>query len=367
TEVLTAGTDHLGAAQVLLVQGFDRLSRQVPVRANTKDFLARFGSAIRGAPFSVGFDACTNDAVRTGQVLLANYRAVIWASGEESTADESFDGTEQFLLTAYLNAGGRLFCSGAEIGWDLDAQGSVSDRAFFNNQLGASYVLDDAGTYTLQAGVAGSIFQGLAASQFDNGTFSTYDVDFPDVIAPFSAQSSVCLRYGNGLNAAVQRSQGNTRVLTFGFPFETITDANVRTEVMRRALLFLLDPLPISCPPTVALGQRLQLQIDTLSDPNELYLTLVSYARAPGMALPGGGLLPLQYSFLIDASLDPSSPVFGNFLGTLDPASRASPFVDIPPLPFLIGFPLYFSGLTAPVGPFVEDRVFNWVGTVITP
>ncbi len=367
TEVLTAGTDHLGQAQVLLVQGFDRLSRQVPVRANTKDFLARFGQAIRGAPFSVGFDACTNDAVRTGQVLLANYRAVIWASGEESTTDESFDATEQFLLTGYLNVGGRLFCSGAEIGWDLDAQGSVSDRAFLNNQLGVSYVSDDSGVYTLQAGVAGSIFQGLAAAQFDNGTFGAYDVDFPDVLAPFSAQSTVCLCYGNGLVAGVQRSQGNARVLTLGFPFETITDAAVRAEVMRRALLFVLDPLPISCPPTVALGQRLQLQIDAPADPNELYLTLCSYARAPGIALPGGGLLPLQYSFLIDASLDPATPVFGGFLGTLDAAGRASPFVDVPPLSFLIGLPLYFSGLTAPIGPFVEDRVFNWVGAVITP
>ena len=40
---------------------------------------------------------------------------------------------------------------------------------------------------------------------------------------------------------------------------------------------------------------------------------------------------------------------------------------NVPPLPFLIGFPLYFSGLTAPVGPFVEDRVFNWCGAVIVP
>jgi hypothetical protein len=85
------------------------------------------------------------------------------------------------------------------------------------------------------------------------------------------------------------------------------------------------------------------------------------------MALPGGGILPLQYSFLIDASLDPTTPVFGGFLGALSAQGTASPYVDIPPLPFLVGFPLYFSGLTAPVGPFVEDRVFNWCGAVIVP
>ena len=368
TEALCAGTDHLGQAQVLLVQGFDRLNRTVPVRANTKDFLARFGRAIRdGANFSVGFDACSNEAVKSGQVALANYKAVIWASGEESTTDETFDATEQFLITGYLNFGGRLFVSGAEIGWDLDAQGTAIDRAFYNQQFGASYASDDAGVYTLQAGVAGTALAGMPAAQFDNGTFGTYDVDFADVIAPFSAQSTVCLRYGNGLVAGIQRSSGNARVLCLGFPFETITTANARAELMRRALQYLLDPLSIACAPTVALGQRLQLQIRSPLDPGELYLTLCSYARAPGIALPGGGLLPLQYSFLVDASLDPTTPVFGNFLGALDAQGAALPYVDIPPLPFLIGLPLYFSGLTAPVGPFVEDRVFGWCGSVITP
>ena len=277
------------------------------------------------------------------------------------------EGLKQFLVTGYLNFGGRMFVSGAEVGWDLDAQGSAVDRAFFNNQFGASYVGDDAGVYTLQPGVAGSAFAGMAAAQFDNGTFGTYDVDFADVLAPATAQSSVCLRYGNGLTAGVQRSNGNARVLCLGFPFETITTASARADLMRRALLWLLDPLPISCPPTVALGQRLQLQIASPQDPGELYLTLCSYARAPGIALPGGGLLPLQYSFLIDASLDPTTPVFGAFTGALSAQGTASPYVDVPPLPFLIGFPLYFSGLTAPIGPFVEDRVFNWCGAVIVP
>ncbi len=368
TEVLCAGTDHIGQADVLLVQGFDRLNRTVPVRANTKDFLARFGRAIRdGATFSVGFDACSNEAVKSGQVLLANYRAVVWAAGEESTADESFDATEQFLVTGYLNVGGRLFVSGADIAWDLDAQGSAVDRAFLNNPFGASYVADDAGVYTLQAGVAGSALSGMAAAQFDAGTAGAYDVDYADVLAPATAQSSVCLRYGNGLVAGVQRSNGAARVLCLGFPFETITTTTARADLMRRALLWLLDPLPISCAPTVALGQRLQLQIASPQDPGELYLTLCSYARAPGIALPGGGLLPVQYSFLIDASLDPTTPVFGSFLGSLDAQGASSPYVDVPPLPFLVGLPLYFSGLTAPIGPFVEDRIFNWCGAVIVP
>ncbi|MGE3173059.1 MAG: N-acetylmuramoyl-L-alanine amidase, partial [Planctomycetota bacterium] len=367
TEVLCAGTDHLGTARVLLVQGFDRLSRTVPVRDNSRDYLARFGQAIRdNAAFSVAFDAATNDAVKAGAVLLANYEAVIWASGEESTADETFDAQEQFLVTGYLNAGGRLFASGAEIGWDLDAQGSVVDRTFFNTELGADYVADDANVYFLQAGVAGGIFDGLPAGRFDDGTFGTYDVDWPDVLAPFGPGSSVCMRYSNGQVAGVQRVNGSERTLLLGFPFEAITDRQLRASVMRRALRFLLD-LPLDCAETIALNNRLNLAIDSPADAGETYVVLCSYARQPGIPLPGGGLLPLQYSFLIDASIDPSFPLFGNFVGTLDGAGQAAPFVDVPPLAFLIGFPLYFSGLTAPPGPFVEDTVFNWVGTVIVP
>jgi hypothetical protein len=368
TEVLTAGTDHLGAAQLLLVQGFDRLSRTVPFRDNSRDYLARHGDALRhGQTFSIGFDAASNEAVKLGRVSLNSYRGVVWALGEESTADESFDAQEQLLVNGYLGAGGRLCATGAEIGWDLDAQGNAFDRAFFNTMLGADYVADDAGTYLLQAGVAGGIFAGLPAGSFDNGTAGTYNVDFADVLAPWDAQSSVCLRYGSGQVAGIQRIAGGARAVVLGFPLETVTDRNLRAAMMRRIAAFLLDPLPLSGAETVALGQRLQLQVNTPADAGEIYLTLVSYALQPGIPLPGGGLLPLQWTFLVDASLDPGTVFFGNFIGTLDGLGRASPYVDVPPLPFLIGFPLYFSGLTVPPGPFVEDTVWNWVGAVIVP
>src|SRR5207244_1319578 len=104
---------------------------------------------------SVGFDSVQNDAIISGQVNLANYPVVIWLDGEESTADHSFDATEQTLVTNYLNGGGKLFVSGSEIGWDLVAQNNGS--SFYTNTLKTSYVADDAGTYTA-SGAAGTIF-----------------------------------------------------------------------------------------------------------------------------------------------------------------------------------------------------------------
>ncbi|MEC7726683.1 MAG: N-acetylmuramoyl-L-alanine amidase, partial [Planctomycetota bacterium] len=80
TEVLTAGTDHLGAAPVLLVQGFDRLSRTVKQPDNTRDYLARVGRALRrDARTSLAFDAASNEAVSLGHVGLSNYRVVVWS------------------------------------------------------------------------------------------------------------------------------------------------------------------------------------------------------------------------------------------------------------------------------------------------
>ena len=203
TEVLTAGTDHLGAAPVLLVQGFDRLSRTVKQPDNTRDYLARVGRALRrDARTSLAFDAASNEAVSLGHVGLSNYRAVVWSLGEESTEDETFSALEQFLVSLYLNSGGALLVTGAEVGWDLDWLGSASDRAFFRNTLGATYVADDANTYALQPGLAGTVSAGISASIFDDGSGPTYDVDYADALTPTTSNGAVCLRYSNGLAAA---------------------------------------------------------------------------------------------------------------------------------------------------------------------
>ena len=43
-------------------------------------------------------DTASNEAVIAGDVLLSNYLAVVWISGEESTADDTFDASEQSLI-----------------------------------------------------------------------------------------------------------------------------------------------------------------------------------------------------------------------------------------------------------------------------
>lgn len=367
TEVLTAGTDHTRTAQLLLVHGFDRFDRQVQHLDNTRDHLRLLGDALRrDAYVSTGFDAASNEAVRSGRVQLSGYRAVAWSLGEESTANETFDATEQQLVQAYLGAGGRMLVSGAELAWDLDAQGSAADRAFLQTVLGVRYVADDAATYQLQAGIAGTVSADVPAGAFDNGNSGTYDVDYPDVLAAADAAGQVCLRYGNGLVAGIQRTSGNARTVVLGFPIETITSPAIRAQLLQRIVAFLLAPMQLSAPAYASIGTRLQLAVNVPGEAGIPYLLTLSDGISPPLPLPGGGILPLRDSFLLSAPLDPSNPFFSGFLGTLSPSATATPHVDLPPLALLVGMEFWFCGFTMqPTGPALERVVWNWSRTRI--
>ncbi|MCR9244026.1 MAG: N-acetylmuramoyl-L-alanine amidase [bacterium] len=370
TEVLTAGTDHNGTASVLLVQAFDRLDRAIKAPDNTRDYLRHFGDAIRrDATFSLGFDAASNEAIERGRVTLDNYRCAVWSLGEESTTDETFTPFEQFLVNAFLNAGGRLLVSGAEVAWDLDWLGSASDRAFYRNQLGTTYVADDANVYTVR-GVPGTVSAGLPLTAFDNGQFGTYDVNYPDVLtATPSTGAVVCLQYGNGQFAGVQRIDPVTaaRTVTFGFPLVTMTDPVARAQLVRQSLAFLLADQPLTTTPTAPLGQRLNLELAMPGEAGQLYQLLVSEGNDIGIPLPGGNLIPLRPGFLIGSSLDPGNPLYGNFLGLLDASGRASAWVDVPNLGFLNGFEVWFAAFTVDPTSLLDRTVTNWVRVTLGP
>jgi hypothetical protein len=261
------------AARVLIVNGFERFEKALdpkqtspingpgtsstfdrvrPRYSNSFDYVIQAGEAIEAFASPIGFDSAQNEAMINGQVNLGDYNTVIWLSGEESTANDTFNPTEQALVTTYINGGGHFFVSGAEIAWDLDAQGG--GPAFLNSTLRADYVGDDANTYSA-AGAAGSIFAGIALS-FDNGQ-QFYNVDFPDRLAAINGSTSA-MTYtgGTGGTAAIQfAGSAGERVVLLGFPFETITTAANRAAVMSAVLTFFntaIDPSPITAMPLLA-------------------------------------------------------------------------------------------------------------------
>ncbi len=243
---VVAATPNAGPKDILIVNGFDRLSRQQnpvqfgaervrPRQSNSFDYAVQVASAIEANAPGLVVDTTSNEALIAGNIQLADYSAVFWILGEESTADSTFDPTEQSLVANYLASGGQLFLSGSEVGWDLDSQNN--GQAFYNNSLQADFVADDANSYNV-VGAASSIFAGLSFS-FDNGS-QFYNVDFPDVIAPLGG-ATTALNYvgGSGGGAGIQYDSGAaTKVVNVAFPFETITSESLRNTFLGRVLDF---------------------------------------------------------------------------------------------------------------------------------
>ena len=232
------------------------MDRVLPARVNSFDYVVPHGKAIAASGWA--FDSCQNETVTFGQVALTHYPVVIWACGNESTADETFSASEQLIVSNYLANFGALFVSGSEIAWDLDRNSgpTAADRAFLNNVLRARLngnTNDSSGSYTVNA-ATGGIFAGRGSGIFDDGTRGIYWVGFPDVLVT-NAGSRPALNY-SGVTwgaAAVQYdgAQGGGKVVYFGFPFESLTNTTRQTEYMADILNFLgVPPLPqIQTPP----------------------------------------------------------------------------------------------------------------------
>jgi hypothetical protein len=255
-----------GGKNVLIVNGFDRLDRALnprqpyaftsdgltdrvwPRYSNSFDYAVQMATAIHAHAPDVRVNTANNEAVASGAVNLNDYEAVFWIVGEESTGDDTFNPTEQTRVTNYLAAGGKLFLSGGEIGWDLDEKNN--GRSFYNNVLRADFVSDDAETYNV-VGAGGSIFAGLSFS-FDDGTLF-YDTDYADRISPLGG-ATAAMSYSGGLGgtAAIQFTDANstTQLVMLGFPFETITTAAKRAAVMERVV----DYFSLDVPPFVPTG-----------------------------------------------------------------------------------------------------------------
>ena len=361
--VLTAGTSHTLRAELLLVAGFDRLGEAIKSPENSFDYLRQHGDAIRRhGRFSLGFDACSNEAVEQQRIALTPYGAVIWQLGEESTRDETFSSLEQQRVRSYLQGGGRLMVSGAELAWDLEAKGSAADKSFLQGTLGVRYVKDDAQLY-FGRDVPGELFAGLGFFSFDDGSQGTYDVDWPDVLAPSDGKSRVVLRYGSTGSdaAAIARIDGSSRVLVLGFPLETMYPAMQRSELMARALRFLLEgrrSLTMDNELSIPATATLQLSLPSL--PNELYVLAASAGTSPGIPLGMGGTLPLVPDGLWGVSFGQSNGVFQRFAGFLDGGGQATAQLGIPNVPGLRGLRFYVSGLTITQSSFRVSAVLPW-------
>ncbi len=257
SETLGARVRYANENRVLVVNGFDRLNSGQLISMNMPDiggfvdrmflrqmnafnYTIQHGDAINEA--GVGFDSIANELIEDNSFSLnANdYQVVLWILGEESSLGSTLTAAEQNQLTSYLNAGGKLFISGAEIAWDLDNLGSSADKNFYHNVLMTQYTADDANTYQASGQVA-SPFATLGTLNFDDGSHGTYQVEFPDVIAPLNS-AATCLQYLGAQSACTYVDTGTYQVIHLGFPFETIYPKSKRNDLMAQSMDYFAIP-----------------------------------------------------------------------------------------------------------------------------
>lgn len=222
-----------GRPKILIVDGFTRTTGSY--KQAYHDFVFYYSTS-----FNSDFESASSKAVESGLVNLSKYDAVIWFVGDESISDETLNDNEQNILRQYLRNGGKLFINGSEIGYDLDANGSASDKDFYYNFLRAKFREDNSGSLSI-VGESGTLFQGL---NFNYGLVSQgapYNEDYPDAIDTLNG-CQILLRYGNNKIAGIGYkglAPGGTKscnLVYIGFPFETIVDSQARKDLMSAIL-----------------------------------------------------------------------------------------------------------------------------------
>ncbi len=251
-------TETLGALPAanngtLIVNGFDRNAGTVN---NTRDYINKYGKPLKLSGHS--FASASNEAVFRGKVSLSDYSTVIWILGDESTADETFNTIEQDTVESFLKNGGKLFVSGAEIGWDLQAKGTAGDISFYHNYLKANYV-DDApngqkATYYSFEPVGTSVFSSLPPMTFDDGTHGTFDVDWPDAIEAINGAVNifkyVSVSTANGyagisFTGTFPGGTQKGKLVYLAVPFETIYPENSRINLMNKIMEYFDQPVHV--------------------------------------------------------------------------------------------------------------------------
>ena len=135
-------------------------------------------------------------------------------------------------VSAYQSAGGKVLVSGAYVGVDNDD--GPADRSWLGGTLHVSY----AGSVKTDS-ISGVTGMGISSFDFSRSLSSQfYAVQHADKLQPMS-DAFCSMQYSDGSPAAVAYNGQRYRTFTMGFPFESITDREMRCNIMRGILSFL--------------------------------------------------------------------------------------------------------------------------------
>jgi len=202
---------------------------------------------------------------------LSSYDVVIWFTGGDY--ETTLTSTDQTNLKNYLNAGGKLFISGQNIGYDLTNDGTAFND-FYRNYLHANYIYYDADTGEITGIYGDFISDGLDVNQYGY---------YPDVIS-VRGDAVKIFNYVGGLYPSYPaglRYSGKYRVVYLPFCFEF---ASRTYPLMDRTVKWLLQPTTFKS--YASYGE------DTDGDNlhNYLVINVTLNVSKPGNYSIGGGL-----------------------------------------------------------------------------
>mgnify|MGYP002640775352 CR=1 FL=1 len=242
TPVLATRINSLSQRGVLVVEGFDRLDREMAPeenltpfdlgtlkrfdlkRMNTYSYVVEHAWALH--ELDLPFDSAWHDSPVSPDTM-ATYVGVLWNTGEEASEDETFSDVELDRLRSYLAMGGRIVATGSEIGWDLVEKGDSYTRSAYAELFGAEYLRDNAETYFVSLGDGSQL-------TLDDGSHGTYDVDFPDVFLPRAGAVSVAWYDSDPESpGAVGWDDGKSGGGLMGFPLESVVSLEGRAAILK--------------------------------------------------------------------------------------------------------------------------------------
>jgi hypothetical protein len=148
--------------------------------------------------------------------------------------------SSDLALGTYLDAGGKLFISGQDLGWEMNDQGGAS-LAWYHQYLHANFIIDNAGSNTVTGVTGDPISDGMTMSLVPAMN------PYPDGITPYDAAASIIFTYNATYKAALKADTGVYKVVYLGFGYEEISTPANRNLLMQRILNWLL-PDPAAAP-----------------------------------------------------------------------------------------------------------------------
>ena len=138
-------------------------------------------------------------------------------------------------LEAYTQNGGNLIISGAYIGTEIPKNKAAVQR------IGEIFGFKWRTNYAVKNGQFYSVFGDVRFSGEFNTDYSLeqYAVEAPDGIEPINDKGQTIFRYSENNVSAGVFYNGKHKVVSLGFPFETVENTKDRNELMKQILKLL--------------------------------------------------------------------------------------------------------------------------------